>query len=383
MIAALLVLSCIDVIYVRAALRQETLNEGRALGSERIYIASIHWNNEAILRSHWIPAVLSLVKEIRGENVFVSIQESGSWDDSKGALTYLDSELEKAGIRRKIILDPTTHLDEINNSPANSGWIMTPRNKMELRRIPYLAGLRNLVLEPLHRMKESGEIFDKILFLNDVVFTNDDVRKLLSTRNGEYAAACSLDFSRPPNFYDTFALRDADGHETLMQTWPFFRARKSRSAMKANRPVPVKSCWNGMVAMDASPFYEQGLAFRGIPDLLAMHHLEGSECCLVHADNPLSRAKGVWLNPAVRVGYSGPAYDTVNSNATWLTKSQILKWSWTNRFCRWFTTTWFKERVVRSRVSAWRREGPKNEEVGMDCIINEMQVLVYNGWAHV
>lgn len=216
------------------------------LGSERIYIASIHWNNEAVLKQYWVPALLRLVKAIGQENVFVSIQESGSWDDSKGALTYLEQELEKEGIRKKIILDPTTHLDEINKPPAKSGWIMTPRDKMELRRIPYLAGLRNLVMEPLYQMEQEGEKFDKILFLNDIVFTNDDVRNLLSTRGGQYAAACSLDFSKPPKFYDTFALRDSNGHEALMQTWPFFRSGKSRAAMKGNRPVPVKSCWNGM-----------------------------------------------------------------------------------------------------------------------------------------
>lgn len=56
------------------------------------------------------------------------------------------------------------------------------------------------------------------------------------------------------------------------------------------------------VAMDASAFYDQNLTFRGIPDDLASLHLEGSECCLIHADNPLSHSKGVFLNPNVRVG---------------------------------------------------------------------------------
>ena len=74
----------------------------------------------------------------------------------------------------------------------------------------------------------------------------DDVRRLLNTRNGDYAAACSLDFAKPPKFYDTFALRDSSGHDQLMQTWPYFRSSKSRNALKANKPVPVKSCWNGI-----------------------------------------------------------------------------------------------------------------------------------------
>jgi hypothetical protein len=78
------------------------------------------------------------------------------------------------------------------------------------------------------------------------ILKTDDVLRLLNTNDGDYAAACSLDFSKPPQFYDTFALRDAEGHEMLMQTWPYFRARESRRGMLANSPTPVTSCWNGM-----------------------------------------------------------------------------------------------------------------------------------------
>jgi hypothetical protein len=111
--------------------------------------------------------------------------------------------------------------------------------------------------------------------------------------------------------------------------------------MKANQPVPVQSCWNGVgkrrldsppceintvfsfvdlhlttvpVAFDASPFYNPDpLRFRGIPDSLALHHLEGSECCLIHADNPQSASKGLWLNPNVRIGYDANAYSTIHT----------------------------------------------------------------------
>jgi hypothetical protein len=126
---------------------------------QKIFIASIHWNNEAVLRSHWIPAVLGLVEHFGKENVYVSVQESGSWDDSKGALRELDHSLEQAGVRRKIILDATTHEDEIKKSPADSGWIQTSRSAKELRRIPYLSKLRNLVLEPLHLVLERCSIY--------------------------------------------------------------------------------------------------------------------------------------------------------------------------------------------------------------------------------
>lgn len=74
----------------------------------------------------------------------------------------------------------------------------------------------------------------------------DDIRRLLSTNNGEYAAACSLDFAKPPNVYDTFALRDSKGQQLLTQDWPYFRSSESRNAVIYRMPVPVSSCWNGI-----------------------------------------------------------------------------------------------------------------------------------------
>lgn len=69
----------------------------------------------------------------------------------------------------------------------------------------------------------------------------------MDTNGGDYAAACSLDFSEPPLYYDTFALRDMEGKGTAMQTWPYFKARASRNALVNNMDaVPVTSCWNGI-----------------------------------------------------------------------------------------------------------------------------------------
>lgn len=70
---------------------------------------------------------------------------------------------------------------------------------------------------------------------------------LMDTNGGKYAAACSLDFAKPPNYYDTFALRDSEGQSHAMQTWPYLKSYASRSAIIHNKDaVPVKSCWNGM-----------------------------------------------------------------------------------------------------------------------------------------
>jgi hypothetical protein len=139
--------------------------------SERVYIASIQWNNEQILRGHWNDAVVALAKALGRDNVFITIYESGSWDDSKGALRELDTSLAVHDIRRNITLSETTHLDEISVMESGSGWIDIPRGGRELRRIPYLSRLRNWALQPLQDLTRQGEQFDKVLFLNDVVFT--------------------------------------------------------------------------------------------------------------------------------------------------------------------------------------------------------------------
>ena len=68
---------------------------------------------------------------------------------------------------------------------------------------------------------------------------------LINTRDGNYSAACAMDFMHPPHYYDTFAMRDSEGHEPVMSKFPYFRAGASRKAMVYGQPVPVQSCWNG------------------------------------------------------------------------------------------------------------------------------------------
>lgn len=187
-------------------------------------------------------------------------------------------------------------------------------------------------------------------------------------------------------FYDTFALRDAEGYAPLMETWPYFRNGESRNAAKHGPPIPVASCWNGMVVFDAAPFYniERPLSFRGIYDSLAESHLEGSECCLIHADNMLSRTKGVWVNPSVRVGYNGTTYEEVdpNNGGSWPSTRSIVVGLWQNRIKRWLHRCGVDGRAVADKVSAWRQQGPANQEPGSFCLINEMQIMLWNGWGH-
>lgn len=363
---------------------------------ERIFIASMHWNTEYAIRAHWAPALLDLIRYLGPDNVFVSIIEGGSYDNSAGALRELDVILRDMGVGRRIVFEEKTHKEEAERTPVEGeqGWVWTKRGRRELRRIPWLADIRNRVMEPLRELAaaENAQTFDKVLWLNDVIFTTEDVTTLLATRNGDYAAACSLDFSKPPIYYDTFALRDISGAQAITEAWPFFLSHASRDALIANQPVPVQSCWNGIIAFDAVPFYVSSPPrFRGIDDSLAAHHLEGSECCLIHADNPASRERGVWLNPNVRVSFNAAADEVVNprDGGAWPGVAAKVWGLWANRWVRLSRglVREVKRRVVLRRIAQWEGEGREvgreNREAGLHCLVNEMQVLVERGWAHV
>ncbi|KAI9663435.1 MAG: hypothetical protein M1829_006073 [Trizodia sp. TS-e1964] len=365
---------------------------------QKLFIASTHWNNEPILRKYWNNAVVKFARDYGPENVYVSVYESGSWDDSKGALRDLDARLEEIGVQRSIVLDSTTHQDEISKPAEGDGWVEAPKKGKTLRRIPYLAKIRNLSLGPLEELARQGTVFDKIVFLNDVVFTlsirgateqTDDVLNLLYTRDGNYAAACALDFHDPPIFYDTFALRDSAAHPAVSQHFPYFGTMASRHAIITGQPVPVQSCWNGMAIFAAAPFTasptSKALRFRGISDALARYHLEGSECCLIHYDNPLTALQGVWVNPNVRVGYNGEAYARVTSSVPWPSPGQRVIGVWRNRLTRGFrfSISTLRSWRVAHRVRLWMGESEGRSEPGLPCLVNEMQVLVANGWAHV
>jgi hypothetical protein len=159
------------IYYRLARAERQSISQAALHNPARVYIASLHWNNEKILRSAWNKGVVDLVKTLGPSNVFVSVYESGSWDDSKGALRDLDRELEKTGVGKKIVLDETTHADLVAGPPEEEGWIAVPGKEKALRRIPYLSKLRNLSLQPLLDLAGNGTTFDHVLFLGDVAFS--------------------------------------------------------------------------------------------------------------------------------------------------------------------------------------------------------------------
>ena len=378
---------------------------------QKIFICAQFWTNAYVIHTRWGEALLNLIDGLGADNVYLSIYESGSLDNTKEILAYLDSKLAEKNIARTVTLDPETHEDVINAGPYDDkgdprpGWVLPPSGSegKEIRRIPYLAKTRNLSIQPLIEEKRKGRTYDKVLFLNDVVFKPQDVISLLATNGGSYSAACALDFHYPARlatYYDTFALRDSNGDGTLSVQFPYFRSTESRDAILRGDSAKVQSCWNGMVLMDASPFYNSvdgkgdsvdGLRFRGISDSLASKHLEGSECCLINADLTTIGAaeQGIYVNPAVRVGYTDEAYQLTHfgAEATFISPTQYVLARWLYRLNRLRTPSAEKQmRTVHKRVEKWKKDSSnsleKREEGGEMCLIDEMHLLIWNGWKH-
>jgi hypothetical protein len=244
--------------------------------------------------------------------------------------------------------------------------VTLPSGKKRVKRVAYLAEVRNRALRPL----DGGPSppvgrFDKLLFINDVIFDPSDAVQLLFSTNLDpstgltrYRAACAVDFVLPFKFYDTFATRDLEGYSMGLPLFPWFadvgQAESRQDVLRGTDAVRVKSCWGGMVAFEAKWFQDMGEGEGGGDSEPTVHGREGdlrvgengldvdgllnnassispngpfalrfrsetdlywdsSECCLVNADlqsisprpqNPLSPETGIYMNPFVRVAYS-------------------------------------------------------------------------------
>lgn len=386
---------------------------------QQVFITAQFWSSERLLTDHWIDAFLRLVHILGPKNIYVSILSNHGLDNTEDAVRQLDAQLAELGVSRTITLDPMTHEDAISTGPEDAhgnprpGWVITDDASesaaKERRRIPYLSELRNRCLEPLQDLqRNSSRTFDRILYLNDVVFEPKDILTLLATNGGDFDVACGLDYHLPPALYDTFVVRDLSFRGPITSVFPFFVNSVTRDAMLAGLPTPVTSCWNGVIAVDAAPYYsrpikghpgemQKGLQFRAIPDSLAEYYVEASECCLIHADLLASGQahRGMYLNPAVRTAYVAEAYEETHRGAQgvdFISAWQYWSGIWVIRFRRWWkdavsiSAGQNMEEVYR-RIKLWEREQQAKEspqrEVGEYCTVLEMQILMSNGWKHV
>ena len=314
--AIILLDSIFNPSYTQLPEHYRQLQEGAAISDKdgpanphqlKVFIAaSLYDKDGQLLRGAWGNAVLELIALLGKRNVFLSVYEN---DSNEAAAVALAAFKDDVPCRHSLVHDKDFIMEDVRH-------VELPDGSRRVKRISFLAEVRNKALQPLE--DEAADIqFDKILYLNDVIFKPiEAVQLLLSTNRGKdgtasYRAACAVDFINPFKFYDTFASRDAEGFGMGVPFFPWFTSSgegiSRHDVLLGKDAVRVKSCWGGMVAFDASPFQAASpLRFRASEDL----YWDASECCLIHADlvsNDTAkedRDHGIYMNPYVRVAYS-------------------------------------------------------------------------------
>ena len=133
------------------------------------------FNNENVL-PYWSDSIIKVIHYLGEDNVFVSILESESNDQTPILLQELDDRLGALNVQRRILIQDKTIRKPINMAGNN--------------RIHYLSALRNHVLEPL---VENGG-YDKVIFSNDIFVEPETILELLYTADGEYDMVCGIDY---------------------------------------------------------------------------------------------------------------------------------------------------------------------------------------------
>ena len=237
-------------------------------------------------------ATLFRVAAVLGyHNVFVSIYENGSTDQTKALLRIFDALTRSVGMR------------------------ITIRTSMRTRgafnhRIEYLAEVRNAAMVPLHELRDSeGEFFDTLVFMNDVLPCVDDVLELIwQSRRQNAGITCAADYMfhdeiGAPVFYDNWVARDING--TALENAPFeavFHHRDSSTRFQRHLPVQVQSCWNGIAVLDPAPFYEPPhVRFRMAK--LIEGECSASECSLICNDYWNALYGRIMMVPRVKLAY--------------------------------------------------------------------------------
>ncbi|KAF2085234.1 glycosyltransferase family 69 protein [Saccharata proteae CBS 121410] len=313
----------------------EELGRGN-VNNEKVFIATSIYDDEgALVGGAWGQALLDLVDILGPDNVHLSVYENDPDPISRMALETFE---KKVHCNSSIVAEHLP-LDEVRR-------VALPNGEKRIKRIAYLAEVRNRALRPL----ETSEVrFDKILFINDVYFNPADAAQLLFSTNvdedtgrTDYRAACAVDFINPFKFYDTFATRDLQGHSMGLPFFPFFpnagNGTSRNDVVNQKDAVRVRSCWGGMVSYEAKWFQDSedisnadpkdgsawGLAVsKGRTDLLSSSnstairfrfenrtYWDASECCLINADIQRPRdpadphaPSGIYLNPYIRTAY--------------------------------------------------------------------------------
>lgn len=212
--------------------------------------------------------ILELIQFLGPRSILVSIYENGSWDHTIEGLRNLEIILTKLGVEHVFRSDQ-----------RDTEW-------SKVDRISQLAHYRNqALLNGLYRSEQLQMNITDVVFINDVYICAQDVLELLYQRSIQNAsAACGTDWRSTTSFLDQLELRThksvvfydswvsrsisgqtirprldmlaewRNGYRVLFERESGTQGDLIRRRFRNSLPVPVYSCWNGVIALDARPF---------------------------------------------------------------------------------------------------------------------------------
>lgn len=254
--------------------------------TQQIFIAVNLYNCESMM-PNFILQLLRFVSLHKHEQIRISVYESGSSDSTPEWLLLFQKLLDVLSVKNRIVV----HGDLVRSK--------------DVERIQLLAQLRNAAMAPLHEWKTWKAT--KVVFINDVFFCAQHIVRLLMH---DADVACGMDFAFcvgclprmlqkklmqkdlmenyhvpqllaayiprvksilknwryqlplekkwslgvPMVFYDRWVTHDLNGHNFLNAP-PYAEDAVTSAFLFHGYPVYVHSCWNGLVAINAEPFY--------------------------------------------------------------------------------------------------------------------------------
>ena len=270
----------------------------------KYYITACILNMEPIIEDY-INEIKKVMKYLGEKNIIVSIVENGdSKDNTRKYLSQFKDYLNSKDIPNKFVL---THETEDPRNQLN----ITKKEK-KYARIQYLAALRNRCFDFLYQIPNLDFDNLKVINFNDIVFSYEDVIKLLATNSEDYDVVCAMDYYF--NFYDNWVSIDLDGKH-LLKDFPYFVNKEGQDQYINKKPIRVFSCWNGIVCFNGSALKNKKLEFRVDPfndtDInKRLHQLKNnskeiyeSECTYFHIDMETLGFKKRFINSQVKVAY--------------------------------------------------------------------------------
>lgn len=213
-------------------------------------------------------AILSLITYLGPRSLLVSIYENGSWDHTLEGLRHLEIVLSSLGVEHVF-----------RSKKEDTQW-------SKVDRISQLAHYRNqALLNGLEHSERIGMNITEVVFVNDVYVCPQDILELIYQKHVQKASAsCGTDWRSTISYLDRFKMRTQksivfydswvarsisgqtfrprldlltewrDGFKVLFDQESGPQGDWLRRRVRSSLPVPVYSCWNGLIALDARPF---------------------------------------------------------------------------------------------------------------------------------